>query len=217
MSRSVTLKAFFFAFTALAAATALPMPGVAQNSGSGDQTDSRIAAAMTGYDRYQNSHSPEDLRKTAFELIKVIDQRALRTGDVVGHRRSIVAAYAKLLKVVDSLKDPNFVPDRPPATCVTPPREPSGHQAPPCADPKDVVDPQTRAQYLAAIEQRSTEIGAYNAQMQVVGIANDVVGTLEIVLHRFHTRAPDDTAALDALLRKSGLDAARQQQIHAMY
>jgi hypothetical protein len=198
-------------------ASAIPWTQALAQATAADQTESRIATAMAGYNRFQGSHSPEDLRKTAFDLITVVDQRALRTGDVVGHRRSIVAAYAKVLKLVDSLRDPDFVPNQPPSTCVTPPREPSGRQAPPCADPKDVLDAGARAQYLAAIDQRSAEIRYYNAQTQLIGIANDTVSLLGIVLHRFHTRAPDDSAALDDVLRKSGLDAGRRDQIHAMF
>lgn len=217
MSKSVSLNALFRTVAALAAAAAIATPAVAQSTVNGDQTESRIALAMAGYERFQTSHSAEDLRKTAFELIKTIDQRALRTGDVIGHRRSIVSAYAKVLKAVDGLSDPSFIPDHPPSICVMPPREPDGHQAPACADPKTVRDPGARAQYIAAIEQRSAEIRSYNAQMQIVGIANEVLGTLEIVLHRFHARAPDDSAALDEILRKSGITDARRAQIHAMY
>jgi hypothetical protein len=216
MSSYTRLNAASCAVLILVAAMMPRMQAHAQTT-TADQTDNRIAVAMAGYNRFPISHSPEDLRKTAFDLITVIDQRALRTGDVVGHRRSIVAAYAKVLKLVDSLRDPNFVPNQPPSTCVTPPREPSGRQAPPCAAPQDVLDAGTRAHYLAAIDQRSAEIRYYNAQTQLVGIANDTVSLLGIVLHRFHTRAPDDSAALDDVLRKSSLDVARRDQIHVMY
>ena len=213
---TANIKQILGAAAMLIVMSAAPVVVTGQTS-SDDQTSTRIATALGWFDRFQTSRSPEDLRKTAFELVKVADQRALRTGDVIGHRRSIVAAYAKVLQAADSLGDPSFDPDQRPSSCVTPPREPNGRQAPACAAPSDVLDPTARAQYEAAIDANSAKIRYFNAQMQIVSVTNETMSLLGIVLHRFHTRAADDAAALDDILRKSGISASRREQIHAMY
>ena len=47
--------------------------------------------------------------------------------------------------------------------------------------------------------------------------ANDTLSLLEITLHRFHARAPDDTPALDEILERSGISESRRAKIHAMF
>lgn len=164
-------------FFATVGATAAP-----QSSGL-DDTDRRIAAVVTaGSARFQASHAVEELRKTAIALSETVDQRALRTGDVTAHRRSLVAAFANVLRQIDALADPAFDPSVLPSHQMTP--------------------EQTRR---------------YNAQIQIVAAAKDTLSLLEISLHRFHRRAPDDSAALDEILRKSGISDARRAQIQTMY
>jgi hypothetical protein len=194
-----------FAFTA----SARP-----QNS---DQTESRIAAAMAGYQRFQSTHSIEDLRATSHALYSAIDQRALITGDVVGHRRSVLAAYARVLQQIDAISDPAFNPSELPSLCVTPPREPSGRQLPACADPKDISDPATRAQYAAAVNANAAKLERRNAQARVYLVGDETMSLLEIVLRRFHSRASADTTALDDILRRAGLSEARRSRIHSMF
>jgi hypothetical protein len=188
-----------------------------QTPGTGDQTDGKIANAMAGYYRFQSSHSVEDLRNAAINLVSAIDQRALRTGDVTAHRRSAVAAFAKVLVVLEAIADPGFDPSQRPSTCVTPPREPSGRQALRCAAPEDVMDPGTRAQYQAAIDANSVKIQRFSEQMRIYNATSDTLGMLELVLHRFHRRSPDDSAALDDILQKAGLSKDRRTKIHGMY
>lgn len=189
----------------------------AQTPSTGDPTDARIASAMAGYYRFQSSRSVDDLRNTAINLVSVIDQRALRTGDVTGHRRSVVAAFAKVLSGLEAISDPGFDPSQRPSACVTPPREPSGRQALHCAAPEDVLDPAARAQYQAAIDENSMKIIHFSEQMRISHATADTMGMLELVLHRFHRRAPDDSAALDDILQKAGLSKDRRAKIHAMY
>lgn len=164
-------------FFAAVGATAVP-----QSSG-GDETSRRIAAAMAaGEAQFQASHAVEDLRKTAIALSETVDQRALRTGDVTAHRRSLVAAFADVLRQVDALADPAFDSSVLPSHQMTP-----------------------------------EQTQRYNAQIQIVAAAKDTLSLLGISLHRFHRRAPDDAAALDEILRRSGISDARRAQIHAMY
>lgn len=197
----------------------LTFPASAQtgNGNGGDQTEMRIAAALAGIQRFQSSHSVEDLRSTAHALYSAIDQRALRTGDVVGHRRSVVAGYAQVLAQIDALVDPTVDLTTLPSRCVTPPREPSGRQLPACADPKDITDAATRAQYVAALDANATKLQRRNAQARVQLAIDETTGLLEIVLHRFHNRAPSDAPALDEILRRYGLTDAQRSKIHAMY
>jgi hypothetical protein len=196
--------------------TSVPVGATAQTANA-DQTEAKIQDAMAGYNRFQSSHAVQDLRQAAFALSYAIDQRATRTGDVIGHRRSVVAAFAKVLREFDALVDPTFDPSNPPSLCVTPPREPDGRQAPACAAPGAVLDPAARAQYQAAIDANLVKIQHYNDQAKIANASNDTLSLLEIVLHRFHARAPSDSAALDQILMRSGLSEARRTKIHQMF
>lgn len=189
----------------------------AQAANGGDQTDARIAAALAGFHRFRTSRSVTDLRASSRALFSAIDQRALRTGDVGEHRRSVVAAYAQVLRQIDGLADPAFDPNELPSPCVIPPREPSGRRLPACADPNDIVDSATRARYVAAIDANSAKIERRNTQAAVSLAADETTSLLEIVLQRFRNRAPADTAALDDILRSAGLSDARRAKIHAMF
>jgi hypothetical protein len=189
----------------------------AQTPNNNDQTESRITAAMAGVHRFQSSHSIDDLRATSNALISAIDQRAIRTGDVRAHRRSVVAAYAQVLQQLEAISDPSVDPSERPMLCITPPREPSGRQLPSCADPKDISDPATRAQYIAALNANSMKTQRLNAQARIENLAGDTTSLLEIALGRFHTRTPPDTAALDDILRRAGLSEARRSKIHSMF
>jgi len=181
-SHSRPVRAVHVAIAACTFFAALGATGVPQSS-VGDDTDRRIAAVIAaGSTHFQASHAVEDLRKTAIALSETVDQRALRTGDVTGHRRSLVAAFANLLRQIDALADPAFDSSVLPSHQMTP-----------------------------------EQTQRYNAQIQIVAAAKDTLSLLEISLHRFHRRAPDDSAALDEILRKSGISDARRAQIHAMY
>jgi hypothetical protein len=211
------LRAICGTLAGLVLLASLTLAAYAQTPNPGDQTESRIAAAMTGLRRFQASHSIEDLRATSHALYSAIDQRALRTGDVVGHRRSVVAAYAQVLLQIDALSDPTFNPGELPTSCVTPPREPSGRQLPSCADPKDISDSATRAEYVAAINANAAKIERRNAQARVYLLGDETNNLLEIVLARFRTRAPSDMTALDDILRRAGLSEGRRAKIHSMF
>jgi hypothetical protein len=203
--------------TGVLLSASLMVAASAQTPNNDDQTESRIAAAMAGLHRFQSSHSNDDLRATAHALFSAIDQRALRLGDVPRHRRSVVAAYAQLLAQIDGLSDPTFDRSELPMLCATPPREPNGRQLPACADPKDISDSATRAQYVAAIDANSVKIQRRNAQAALHLLGDETTSLLEIVLRRFHIRVPSDTAALDDILRRAGLSEARRSMIHSMF
>lgn len=211
------VRTFAAATAGIVVAITLVATAAAQAPSSADQTESRIEAAMAGFHRFQSSHSIEDLRATSYALHAAIDQRAVRTGDVIGHRRSVVAAYAQVLQQIDALADPTVNRSELLTLCVTPPREPNGRQLPACADPNAIPDPATRAQYLAAINAKSAEIKHRNAQAQLSILDDDTTSLLEIVLRRFHTRALPDGPALDDILRRAGLSEARRTKIHAMF
>jgi hypothetical protein len=211
------VRAIVGAMTGLILGASLSVAVPAQTSSNVDQTEGRIATAMAGFHRFRSSHSIEDLRATSHALFSAIDQRAVRTGDVVGHRRSVVTAYAQVLQQIDTLFDPTIDWNQIPTACVTPPREPDGRQLPACSDPKDISDSATRAQYIAAVAAKSAEIQHRNAQAIVYLLADETTSRLEIILGKFHTRTPSDTAALDDILRRAGLSEARRTKIHSMF
>ncbi|HEY0381949.1 MAG TPA: hypothetical protein VGC72_07095 [Candidatus Elarobacter sp.] len=195
----------------------LLLAAAAPTTNSGDQTESRIVAAMAGFHRFPSSRSIEDLRATSRALFSAIDQRAIRRGDVLRHRRTVVAAYAQVLQRIDALSDPAFDPSELPSACVAPPREPDGRQLPACADPKDIQDVATRAQYVAAINANSAKIQRRNTQARIYLLGDETANLLELVLSRFRSRAPSDSVALDEILRRAGLSEARRSKIHSMF
>ena len=76
-TRALRLRVIFGAMMVVVLGVSLTVPAPAQTSKDIDQTDSRIAAAMAGFHRFQSSHSIEDLRATSYALHSAIDQRAL--------------------------------------------------------------------------------------------------------------------------------------------
>ncbi len=191
--------------------------GLAQGSGLPDKTEARIAAAMTGLQRFQSSRSIEDLRATSHALFSAVNLHDIRAEDLVTRRRSITIAFAQVLHQMESLSDPAFDPNDLPWLCVTPPREPNGRQLPACADPKVIADPAIRAEYAAAIDANSAKIARGNAQAKLYLLEDETTGLLAIVLSRFRPRAPSDAAALDGILRRAHISDARRAKIDASF
>ncbi|MBV9409764.1 MAG: hypothetical protein JO164_13130, partial [Candidatus Eremiobacteraeota bacterium] len=130
----------------------------------------RISAAMTGLERFRASGSVDEIARTSHDLRSSLnhsDLVSLSASDLMALRRRYVADYAELFSAIEGLEDPTFVEsdDRyRPLMCITPPREPNGHQAPPCADPSVIVDPVARATYVAALQANADRTKQINMQ-----------------------------------------------------
>lgn len=205
------VAAFMLVASAVVAASA-------QSAIVADRSLPRIAAATALLDRYRSSHALDDLRAAESDLFSANDFSSIRPDELVTRRRAVTSGYARVLHELEALIDPTFDPnDRNnyPSTCVTPPREPGGHQYGSCTDPKVVQDPATRAAYVSAIEANAAKIRRMNTQSRVHTLANEVTDSLRRVLREYRTRAPADTTALDTILRQAGISEARRTVIHA--
>ncbi|MBV8371438.1 MAG: hypothetical protein JO036_21205 [Candidatus Eremiobacteraeota bacterium] len=183
----------------------------------------RMSAAMTGLARYKMSGSLDDIARASHELRNSLGYSeviTLSTPELVTLRRDFVADYTALLSVLDGLEDPAFVEsdDRyQPRICFMPPREPNGHQAMPCADPSEISDPATRAAYVTALQANATRNRQIGIQRRLRLVDEGVTTELQLVLQKFHGRAPDDSRALDAIVQKAGIREIRRVAIRAMY
>jgi hypothetical protein len=193
----------------------LTFAGSARGAVTTDQTEARITTALTGLQRFRSSHSIDDLKATSYALFSAVDLREIQAKDLVTRRRSVVTAYAQVLRQIESLSDPAFNPNELPTLCVSPPREPDGRQLPACADPKEISDPATRAAYVTALDANSANIRRRNAQARLYVLADETTSVLELVLRRFHSRAQPDATALDDILRRAGVSDIRRAKIDA--
>ena len=197
---------------------AFSMPAVAATKG---DMRTRIGYAMQGLQRFQTSHSLDDLHDTVSKLISFLDTPDFAPKNYVRRRRELVFAWAQVLHVIEQSYDPTIdlnndadLPD----ICVIPPREPSGRQAPSCAGPSAVQDPASRAAYEAAIDANNKKIVRVNYQARLRNIDEEAMLSLKMDLELFRQAgAPPDNAELDAILRQEGISASRRAKIDAMF
>lgn len=191
----------------------------AQTPAAADRGLPRLVAANALLDRYRSTHSLDDLQAAESKLFSATDFSTMRHSDLVARRRAVTSGYARVLHELEMLVDPTFDPNDPknyPLLCVTPAREPSGRQLGSCADPNDVQDPATRAAYVAAVEQNAARTRRINTQRRAHTLAAETTDDLAHVLRRYRPLAPDDSPALDTILRQAGVSDARRATIEAM-
>ncbi|HET6895038.1 MAG TPA: hypothetical protein VFH72_06615, partial [Candidatus Baltobacteraceae bacterium] len=128
----------------------LVLLGVTTNATVPNVTSARIDLSSQALVRFTSSHSMSDLRSAVDALDGTIDIGALTPGNFIGTRRTIVGAYARVLKAIEQSYDHTFDPSNIadlPEVCVKAPEN-----LPSCADPMGVKNAQARAAYLAAIQ-----------------------------------------------------------------
>jgi len=78
-------------------------------------------------------------------------------------------------------------------------------------------DPATRFAYVAALRANAERNQRIATQRHLRTIDEEVTTELQLMLQQFHGHAPDDTAALDAIVKRAGIRSPRKLAIHAMY
>jgi hypothetical protein len=185
-----------------------------------DQTKARVASALQGLQRFYGSHSLEDLHATVDVLTSAVDMTTIKRKNLIARRRTVVQAWAQVLREVELSYDPSFDPSNPndrPATCLVPPREASGRQLPSCADPQDLTDPAARAAYVAALQANELKTERASRYQELRNIDDDAMLSLRLNLADFHAVTRSDSANLDGILRDAGLSDARRAKIDAMF
>ncbi|HTX59168.1 MAG TPA: hypothetical protein VMH02_05770, partial [Verrucomicrobiae bacterium] len=161
------------------------------------------------------------LDDTIRTLTSAPDTATIKPKNIVSGRRTIVRAWAQVLRAIERSYDPTFNPNDPrnmPEECLIPPREPDGTQEPSCADPNDVRDPKARAAYTEAIRANDLKIERWNNYWSLKDRDDAAMTSLQMQLKLFREEsAPPDFAALDRILRQAGLSDARRKEIDAMF
>jgi hypothetical protein len=184
-----------------------------------DETDVRVASSLQGLQRFYVSHSLKDLQATIDTLGSAVNIARTQRKQYVARRRSVVQAWAQVLRTIELSADPTFDPKNHSHVefCVTPPREANGQQLPPCANPNSIEDPQVRATYIAAINENVLKNERLTYQLRLRYLEDDAMLSLRLNLKDFRRVAPPDTTALDGILEQSGLSEIRRAKIRIMF
>jgi len=200
-----TVRALTIAIVVIAEASRV----VAQAPPTLDDANAHLAAASRAMQQFDASRAPADLRPAIDELTAASNTqvfRRLSAGAFVTQRRTLVAAWAEVLKRIQQSYDPAYDPHSRANWLVW------GLPV-----PEYVHDPQERAAVVAAIkanDEKAKRAGAWHDVMVVDVLAQAI---LRVVLSQLHKVAPDgagdDFAALDAILRRAGLSDATRENI----
>jgi hypothetical protein len=185
-----------------------------------DRTDARTAVAIQSLERYRSTRSLADLGDAIRILTSALDTTYMKSSEYVSERRAIVRAWSMVLVAIERAYDPTFNPEDPrniPETCVSPPVEADGSVQRPCTDPSAITDPKARAAYIAAIKANDLKIQRMRTYRDVHNLDEAAMLSLRMNLASFKAvRAQSDDAALEQILRQSGISEARRRKIEAM-
>ena len=185
-----------------------------------NQTQSRVASAMQGLQRYKSLHSFSDLRSTLYKLQSAIDVTTLTPDNFIESRRSLVNGWAQLLREIELAYDPTFDPNQH-FSCPEPGRQPDGTEARPCADPSVIQNPQARTAYALRLNAFHLRLKQAAHYQDVHNLDEGAMVTLSTGLDVLRKVAPNgagpDFAALDAILQQAGLSKPRRSNIDAMF
>jgi hypothetical protein len=184
----------------------------------------RVSNAMQLLQQYKPSPSVDDvqslsvLRSAINAMESATDVPSLTPQNFIQQRRLLVEGWAKIIKAIDNSYDPSFNPNNRedlPSTCVIPP---GGLQC--GADPKEITDPQARAQYISQVqenEEKEKQVLHYK-QVHILDMAAMSIlrSTLELLRDVAPEGGSSDYAALDAILQHNGLNQARRERIDVM-
>jgi hypothetical protein len=200
----------------LALALFLACGSVASAAPTQKQTGGRLANSLAGLHRYFSSRSLDDLQSTVSALTSIVDVPRMRTRHYIARRPAIVQAWAQVLRAIELSYDSTVDLNDLPVSCVTPPMEASGKQLPPCADPNEITDLQTRAKYISAIQANELKMARVNFQTRLRLIDDQAMLSLRMNLDSFRAVTHPDFVALDQILGQAGLSATRRKKIDAI-
>jgi len=187
-------------------------------------TVQRLNSSSQALNRFQTTHSLNDLQAAVASMDGTIDITQLTPGNFIATRRMLVQGWAQVLKAIEQSYDPTYDPkdrNQQPSDCVVPPVEPSGRRAHTCGNPNDVLDPGTRAAYIDAIQQNQEKIRRSSHYITVHLLDERAMTTLSMALDLLRSLAPEgagaDFPALDNILQRARISEARRSEIDAMF
>ena len=200
------------------AATALCLIGVwllgaTANPNQGTDMNELMQTVRENVEQYDKSKDLLSLRKAGEQLERVDPFAPSNTEQRADVRLQTLNVWLLILLRVDAAKDPRFDPNDPPPSKLAP-RSVAG-QPPylPGIDPKQIRDPQVRADYEKAIAENKQKSDRWQGQWDLNAIDMEVSNGAKRFVMRFYTSAPADQNELSKTFAKVGLNAQRQQQL----
>ncbi|HTU69312.1 MAG TPA: hypothetical protein VMF11_03240 [Candidatus Baltobacteraceae bacterium] len=181
-----------------------------------DQVQQRVSSSMQDLQRFKAEHSFSDLENAINTLYSFGDIRSIAPANYVARRRSLVEAWAQILKTIEESYDPTYNPhdlNDLYNDCLTAPQA----TTPTCFDYQDIKDPKARADFITAIKANAVKAqkGLYYTRLR--SLDDDAMTSLKVDLQIFSAAgAPPDGAALDAIIQQAGLSKSRQTAVDAM-
>lgn len=190
-------------------------PAVPATQPTHDRGTTMSQAIDAVHDAVQQFDKAQDLAllQTAGAKLESVDLSQAPGGrQRVALRAAVMAAWAAILSRVDAAR-PAVEPDDPPVTRVfarTPPGMPT---YPPNIDPKQIADPQVRAEYEKDLEANRRKAQLTQRHWDVKALDTEVSQGARRFVRRFYTTAPADQLELHDILEKAKLGAARRKQL----
>ncbi len=186
-------------------------------------TSTHVNSSAQALQRYETSHSLDDLETATAAMEGSVDVQALTPDNFIATRRSFVQGYANVLAAIEKAYEPGYDPLDPknrPHGCIIPPPEPDGRSLHPCTDPKEIHDTKARELYVAAIKADRVKTKRAYRYNRIARLDERAMSVLKVELGVFREIAPEgispDYAAIDSILQSAGLSSARRSKIDAM-
>jgi hypothetical protein len=173
-----------------------------------------IDAAREAVQQYDKTKDLAQLQ-AAGEKLETIDLLGVpgsrQRADLRAH---VMAAWAAILLRIDAAR-PAVNPDDPPVTRVFPRTPPGMRTYPPNIDPKQIADPQVRAEYEKDLEANRRKTQLTQRYWDVKALDTEVSQGARRFVRRFYTAAPADQGELREIMDKAGLSPERRKQLAA--
>jgi hypothetical protein len=183
------------------------------NANRGTDMSELIQAAREAVGRYDKAKEPLLLRD-AGETLERVDLFAPPGPEQRAEaRRQTLDAWLLILSRVDAAKNPPLDMNDPPSTKVGPRSVPGQPAYLPGVDPKQITDPQVRADYEKAIAENNQKIERWRHYWDLNAIDMEVSDGAKRFVRRFYTSSPADQTELRAAMAHAGIGARREKQL----
>lgn len=177
----------------------------------GGKMSQAIQAAREAVQQYDQGKDLAQLQK-AGEKLEAVDLFGAPADERVALRQQVLAGWAAVLLRIDAARAP-VDPDDQPVTRIFPKTPPGTRTYPANVDPKQIADPQVRAEYEQALQANQRKIEARQRYWDAKAIDIEVSEGARRFVRRFYTPAPADQKELLDILDRAGLTPERRQQL----
>ncbi len=185
-------------------ASAVLLPGLTSNATVPMATTSRIGVSAAALSRYAQTHALSDLRSAILGLSGTINPYSLTPQNFSATRRSLVQAWAPVIKAIESAYEPGYDPSDPknvPSFCAPPPT------------PNQALCTQ------AMVQQNDEKRRHWDQYADVHRLDNLAMGLFRVSIQTLNEIAPTgegaDFNALDSILRNAGISESRMAKLDA--